>query len=188
MWPVVFNSTAVTPRDGRLRAVRSPCGLAPEFPAARARSCAAPWPTLIPTVAARPSSSSKRTAGTRSHFGAEGEPRPVRIEEMIFPNGPWFQLPTNGVMRGPGCLFRPVGVQDVFPDDDSRFRAGGPDHPLSAARVTMSGAWSLGLPSPAVGLRSSRSTVTSLRRAATGAVARAKSIRRPHPRWNAPCR
>ena len=33
------------------------------------RSCAAPWPTLTPTVAARPSSSSKRAAGTRRRFG-----------------------------------------------------------------------------------------------------------------------
>jgi Homeodomain-like domain len=36
----------------------------------------------------------------------------------------------------------------------------------------MSGAWSLGLSSPAVGLRSSRSTVKAVHRAATGAVAR----------------
>jgi hypothetical protein len=41
----------------------------------------------------------------------------------------------------------------------------------------MTGAWSLGFPSPAVGLRSSRSTATAVHRAATGAVARARSIR-----------
>ena len=33
------------------------------------RSCAAPWPTLTPTVAARPSSSSMRAAGTRRRYG-----------------------------------------------------------------------------------------------------------------------
>jgi hypothetical protein len=33
------------------------------------RNCAARWPTLTPTVAARPASSSKRAAGTRRRFG-----------------------------------------------------------------------------------------------------------------------
>ena len=40
----------------------------------------------------------------------------------------------------------------------------------------ISGAWSLGLPSPAVGFRSSRSTTAAVQRAATGAVPRAHGL------------
>ena len=58
----------------------------------------------------------------------------------------------------------------------------------TGARVMISGAWSLGLPTPAVGFRSSRSTTAAVQRAATDAVPRARSIRRPQPRWKAPCR
>ena len=60
------------------------------------------------------------------------------------------------------------------------------DQEFGHVRVTMTGAWSLGFPSPNVGLRSSRSTTTSCRRFAIGWVPSARSIRSPHPLWNAP--
>ena len=41
------------------------------------RRCAAPWPTLTPTVAARPSSSSRRAAGTRRRSGAPDGKQPT---------------------------------------------------------------------------------------------------------------
>ena len=63
----------------------------------------------------------------------------------------------------------PVGV------DEQRHRS-----------VTITGAWSLGLPSPVLGLRSSRSTTTVSSRDATDAVPSTRSIRSPHPLWNAP--
>ena len=58
----------------------------------------------------------------------------------------------------------------------------------ASLRVSTTGAWSLGLPSPLVGLRSSRSTVTETSRSATGAEPSSRSIRSPHPRWKAPIR
>jgi long-chain acyl-CoA synthetase len=60
----------------------------------------------------------------------------------------------NIVMNGTAC---PSGT----PAPGSA--AGSPDHRPSPVRVMMSGAWSLGLPSPAVGLRSSRSSGATLK-------------------------
>jgi hypothetical protein len=58
----------------------------------------------------------------------------------------------------------------------------------SYAELAAKSLGSLGLPTREVGLRLSRSTVTAVHRVATGAVARTRSMRRPHPRSNAPRR
>ena len=49
--------------------------------------------------------------------------------------------------------------------------------------MAMTGAWSLGLPSPAVGRRSWRSMRTSRQRSARGGVPRIRSSLSPHTRW-----